>query len=38
LLGGELVLTSELSGSQLDITLPRVQVSLRRSPRSNVTA
>ena len=34
LLGGELVLTSELAGSQLDISLPRVQHSPRRSPRN----
>lgn len=34
LLGGELVLASELSGSQLDISLPRVQHSSRRATRS----
>jgi signal transduction histidine kinase len=34
LLGGELVLTSELSGSQIDILLPRVQHSTRRASRT----
>ncbi len=34
LLGGELVITSELSGAEIDITLPRVQHSSRRAPRS----
>jgi signal transduction histidine kinase len=38
LLGGELVLTSEPSGSQLDIRLPVVQSSLRRAPRKIANA
>jgi signal transduction histidine kinase len=34
LLGGELVITSELSGAEIDVTLPRAQQSARRAPRS----
>jgi len=34
LLGGELALTSELSGTEIDVTLPRAQHSPRRSSRS----